>query len=100
MRDLPPLFNSRHHRYHASLEQRPSCGNIHDAARNHDSAKVKALPKDYPDLVFSKNDYGSTPLHEEANYGHKDAELLLANKADFKLCHLKTSGACASLNRD
>jgi ankyrin repeat protein len=46
--------------------------------------KVKALLKDNPDLVFSKdNKYGGTPLHLAAATGHKDvAKLLLANKAD------------------
>jgi ankyrin repeat protein len=58
-------------------------GEIHDAARNGDLEKVKALLKDNPDLVFSKDGFGWTPLHWAADTGHKDvAELLLANKAD------------------
>ena len=45
--------------------------------------KVKALLKENPDLVFSIDKDGSTPLHCAAFYGHKDvAELLLVNKAD------------------
>ena len=56
---------------------------IHDAARNGDLEKVKALLKANPDLVFSKDTHGSTPLHCAALQGHKDvAELLLANKAE------------------
>ena len=59
------------------------CGEIHDAAKRGDLAKVKALLKDNPDLVFSKDNDGKTPLHLAAVYGHKDvAELLLANKAE------------------
>ena len=39
--------------------------------------------KGNPDLVFSKHDDGTTPLHVAAVYGHKNvAELLLTNKAD------------------
>ena len=48
-----------------------------------DLEKVKALLKDNPDLVFSKDTNGWTPLHMAAYEGHKDvAELLLANKAE------------------
>jgi cytohesin len=58
-------------------------GEINDAARNGDLAKVKALLKDHPDLVSSTDDNGQTPLCSAAIGGHKDvAELLLANKAD------------------
>ncbi len=47
-----------------------------------DLEKVKALLKDQPALVFSKDTNGMTALHLAANYGHKDvAELLLANRA-------------------
>src|ERR1035438_8758961 len=57
-------------------------GEIHDAARNGDLEKVKALLKDNPDLVFSEDSGGETPLHGAAFKGHKDVvELLLANKA-------------------
>ena len=59
------------------------CGEIHDAARDGDLGKVKELLKSNPDLVFSKDDRGFTPLHLAAQKGHKDvAELLLANGAD------------------
>ena len=60
------------------------CDEIHDAAQNGDLAKVQALLKDNPQLVFSKDDQtGWTPLHSAAAGGHKEiAEFLLANKAD------------------
>ena len=58
-------------------------GEIHDAAANGDLAKVQLLLKDHPDLVFSKDDLGRTPLHVAAGSGHKDvAELFLAHQAD------------------
>ncbi len=50
---------------------------------SNDLAKVKALLKENPDLVFSQNEVGWTPLHVAAALGHKDvAELLLGNGAD------------------
>jgi ankyrin repeat protein len=56
--------------------------NVHDAAAGGDLDKVKVLLKDNPDLVFSKDNVGMTPLHWAAAQGHKGvAELLLANKA-------------------
>jgi TonB family protein len=62
------------------------CGEIHDAARLGDLAKVKSLLKDNPSLVSSTDNYSDycyTPLHWAANEGHKDvAELLLTNKAE------------------
>jgi cytohesin len=62
------------------------CGEIHDAAKNGDAAKVKQLLEANPDLVFSKDesDYDSTALHYAARNGHKDvAEVLLAHKANI-----------------
>lgn len=59
------------------------CDKIHDAAGNGDLGKVKALLKDNPDLVFSKDKSGRTPLDWAAASGHKEVvELLLANKAN------------------
>ena len=53
------------------------CGEIHDAAKNGDLEKVKALLKGNPDLVFSNDTYGLTPLHLAVSKGNKDvAELL------------------------
>ena len=60
------------------------CGEIHDAAKGGDLEKIKALLKDNPGLVLSKDDkYGLTPLHLAAFRGHKDVgELLLTSKAE------------------
>jgi len=58
------------------------CGEIHDAARDGDLKKVKALLKGNPDLISSKGNNGTIPLHVAAMHGHKDAAaLLLANHA-------------------
>ena len=59
------------------------CGEIHRASQDGDLEKVKALLKDNPDLVSSKDMLGDTPLHWAARHGHKEvAELLLASEAD------------------
>jgi ankyrin repeat protein len=58
-------------------------GEIHDAAQNGYLANVEALIKDNPDLVFSKDIAGATPLLVAAAKGHRDvAELLLAHNAE------------------
>ena len=58
-------------------------GEIHEAVKNDDLAKVRSLINDNPDLVFSKDEDGFTPLHLAAANGYKTmAEFLLANKAD------------------
>lgn len=58
-------------------------GEIHEAVKNNELVKVRSLIKDSPDLVFSKDEDGFTPLHLAAANGYKEiAELLLANKAD------------------
>lgn len=60
------------------------CGQIHDTAANGDLEKVRALIQNDPDLVFSKDDKGYTPLHWAAKNGHMDvARLLLAKKAEI-----------------
>jgi ankyrin repeat protein len=58
---------------------------IHDAALMGDLGRVKALLKGKPDLVFSKDNHGDTPLHFAADRGQRDVvELLLASNAKFK----------------
>ena len=59
------------------------CGEIHDAANSGDLEKLTALLNDNPDLVFSKDNNGQTPLHWAVYRGHKNVvELLLARKAE------------------
>ena len=58
-------------------------GEIHNAARRGDVSKVATLLNRDSNLVFSKDEFGRTPLHEAANIGHKDvAELLLSRGAN------------------
>lgn len=58
-------------------------GEIHSASVNDDLDKVKSLLQGNPDLVFSKDGDGETPLHWAAANGHNDVvKFLLANKAD------------------
>ena len=58
------------------------CGEIHDAAERGDARSVRALLEGSPDLVFSKDNGGDTPLQWAALNGRKDvAELLLDHKA-------------------
>jgi ankyrin repeat protein len=45
-----------------ALGTRALCSEIHDAAKNGDLEKVKALLKDNPDLAFNKDIDGATPL--------------------------------------
>jgi ankyrin repeat protein len=57
------------------------CDEIHDAAKAGDLAKVKALLKNNPELVFSKGK--RTLLYWAAYYGLKEVvELLLTKGAD------------------
>ena len=59
------------------------CGEIDDAARSGDLVKVRALLKENPNSVFSRNTNGATPLHVAVFHGYNEVvELLLANKAD------------------
>jgi len=65
-----------------TLETPIFCGPIHDASYTGDLTKVKALLKDKPKMVFSKDSWGFTPLYLAAANRHKDViELLLANRA-------------------
>jgi uncharacterized protein len=59
------------------------CGEIHEAAQKGDVAKVQALLKAHPELIFSRDSDGKTALHVAAYAGQKDvAVLLLANKSE------------------
>jgi ankyrin repeat protein len=56
---------------------------IREAVRRGELESVRALLKDHPDLVSSRDNTGATPVHVAAIMGHKDvAEFLLANEAD------------------
>ena len=57
--------------------------NIHEAAASGFLEKIKALIKDHPDLVSSKDQLGETPLHYAADHGYINVvRLLLDNGAD------------------
>jgi len=59
------------------------CGEIHEAVKNNDTAKVRELIKNNPDLVLSKDEDGFTPLHLAAANGYKGlVEFLLTTKAE------------------
>lgn len=59
------------------------CDAIHEAAAQGDLAKVKELVKNNPNLVFSRNQDGETPLLWAVSSDRRDVvEFLLANKAD------------------
>jgi ankyrin repeat protein len=59
------------------------CQGIREAVGKGDLAEVKALLKGDPDLVFTKDSFGMTPLQVAVIMGHTDVtELLLANKSD------------------
>lgn len=56
---------------------------IHNAAKDGDLAKVKALVLADPAIVNAKDSTGSTPLHLAAAGGHKEVvQFLIDNKAD------------------
>lgn len=68
----------------ANPRSQSSGGDIHQAAKDGDLEKVKALLKDHPNLVFTKDSDGRTALHFASYYGHNDVvELLLTNKAEI-----------------
>jgi ankyrin repeat protein len=59
------------------------CGEVHDAAADGNLERVKLLLKEEPDLVFSRDTNGMTPLHRAVTQGRKDmVMLLLLDKAD------------------
>jgi uncharacterized protein len=59
------------------------CGEIHEAIKNNDGTKVRELIQYNPDLVFSKDEHGFTPLHLAAACGNKNmVEFLLTTKAE------------------
>lgn len=59
------------------------CGEIHEAVKKNDTAKVKELVTANPDVVFSKDEDGFTPLHLAAKSGYSDmVKYLLTTKAE------------------
>ena len=94
---LPAFFRSILAAAVAAWSTFAFCGKIHAAATggdvektkalfaamSGDVEKVKALLAGDPELVFSKDEHGWTPLYGAAASGRKDlVELLIANKAD------------------
>jgi ankyrin repeat protein len=81
------------------------CGEIHEAARSRDTAKIKALLKDNPGSISSSDSSGNTPLHcallptpwmaRISKDLVETMELLLANKADV---NAKTKGGWTVLH--
>src|SRR5277367_3890367 len=66
-----------------STQPAPTGTEICNAAEFGDLAKVKAILKDNPDQVSSRDNLGMTPLHWAVAKDHKEvAELLLAGNAD------------------
>jgi len=60
------------------------CGPIHDAARDGNLARVKALLKSNPVLLESRDDAGETPLHWAAFWGRVEvADFLIAKGAEL-----------------
>lgn len=60
------------------------CGPIHDAARDGNLARVKALLKSNPALLKSRDDAGETPLHWAAFWGRVEvADFLIAKGAEL-----------------
>jgi len=56
---------------------------VFDVSAVGDTEKIKALLTSNPNLIFSKDKQGETPLHLAAAFGYKDvADLLLTNHAD------------------
>jgi cytohesin len=81
-RQSPPALLGTPHSHPAVPPEEPANLQIHAAADSGDLAKVKAMLRDNPELVFSTNSKSLTPLHVAALKGHKDvAELLLTNNA-------------------
>jgi ankyrin repeat protein len=75
------------------------CGPIHDAARKGDEAKVTALLEANPELVFSRDKFGNTPLHLAAEHDQPAvAALLLANGADVNARNIDENRAPAVTN--
>ena len=57
-----------------------------NAMRFGDNEAAETLLRNHPDLAFSTNIVGDTPLHEAAYYGQSETvKLLLADKADVRI---------------
>ena len=80
------LINIETGGYLSFLESRTE--QVDMAMRFGDVEKLRALFRKHPDLAFSADPAGRTPLHKAAYWGQADiVKLLLADKADVRLAH-------------
>jgi ankyrin repeat protein len=61
-------------------------GEVHDAAKNGDLAKVKEILSKNPELITTQNEDGKTPLHLATGWGRIDVmKYLISLKVDLNI---------------
>ncbi|MCE1248630.1 MAG: ankyrin repeat domain-containing protein [Firmicutes bacterium] len=62
------------------------CGEVHDAAKSGDLAKVKEILSKNPELISTQNEDGKTPLHLAAGWGRIEVmKYLISLKVDINI---------------